>query len=73
MLLSIIVDHSSVALRRLGIMAVQPLTNLACVEIHPFWHLSVRSLATACLMLHRSLKRLQTDHLDLWQVHGVTF
>ncbi len=24
-------------------------------------------------MLEESLRRLQTDHLDLWQIHGVTF
>ena len=24
-------------------------------------------------MLEQSLNRLQTDHLDLWQIHGVTF
>jgi uncharacterized protein len=24
-------------------------------------------------MLEQSLRRLQTDHLDLWQIHGVTF
>jgi aryl-alcohol dehydrogenase-like predicted oxidoreductase len=24
-------------------------------------------------MLHESLTRLQTDHLDLWQIHGVSF
>jgi aryl-alcohol dehydrogenase-like predicted oxidoreductase len=29
------------------------------------------TLATA--MLEESLRRLQTDHLDLWQIHGVTF
>ncbi len=27
----------------------------------------------ALKMLHESLKRLQTDHLDLWQIHGVSF
>jgi predicted aldo/keto reductase-like oxidoreductase len=27
----------------------------------------------ALLMLEQSLRRLQTDHLDLWQVHGVSF
>ncbi len=27
----------------------------------------------AMQMLHESLRRLQTDHLDLWQIHGVTF
>jgi aryl-alcohol dehydrogenase-like predicted oxidoreductase len=27
----------------------------------------------ALQMLHESLKRLQTDHLDLWQIHGVSF
>ncbi len=32
-----------------------------------------RERAIAEQMLHQSLKRLQTDHLDLWQVHGVTF
>jgi aryl-alcohol dehydrogenase-like predicted oxidoreductase len=29
------------------------------------------SLATQ--MLEQSLRRLQTDHLDLWQIHGVSF
>jgi len=29
------------------------------------------SLATE--MLEQSLRRLQTDHLDLWQIHGVSF
>ena len=29
------------------------------------------TLATA--MLEESLRRLQTDHLDLWQIHGVSF
>jgi uncharacterized protein len=24
-------------------------------------------------MLEQSLRRLQTGHLDLWQIHGVTF
>jgi uncharacterized protein len=24
-------------------------------------------------MLEESLRRLQTDHLDLWQVHGMAF
>jgi aryl-alcohol dehydrogenase-like predicted oxidoreductase len=27
----------------------------------------------ALQMLHQSLNRLQTDHLDLWQIHGVSF
>jgi aryl-alcohol dehydrogenase-like predicted oxidoreductase len=27
----------------------------------------------ATQMLGQSLRRLQTDHLDLWQIHGVTF
>src|SRR5436309_2253318 len=27
----------------------------------------------ALRMLEQSLRRLQTDHLDLWQVHGVSF
>jgi predicted aldo/keto reductase-like oxidoreductase len=27
----------------------------------------------AMKMLEQSLRRLQTDHLDLWQIHGVTF
>jgi aryl-alcohol dehydrogenase-like predicted oxidoreductase len=27
----------------------------------------------ALQMLHESLRRLQTDHLDLWQIHGVSF
>jgi aryl-alcohol dehydrogenase-like predicted oxidoreductase len=27
----------------------------------------------ATQMLEESLRRLQTDHLDLWQIHGVTF
>ena len=27
----------------------------------------------ALRMLEQSLRRLQTDHLDLWQIHGVTF
>ncbi|MEI9898186.1 MAG: aldo/keto reductase [Chthoniobacter sp.] len=32
-----------------------------------------REGALATQMLHESLRRLQTDHLDLWQIHGVTF
>jgi aryl-alcohol dehydrogenase-like predicted oxidoreductase len=32
-----------------------------------------RSAALALEMLDQSLRRLQTDHLDLWQVHGVCF
>jgi uncharacterized protein len=32
-----------------------------------------REAALATQMLEQSLRRLQTDHLDLWQVHGVTF
>ena len=27
----------------------------------------------AMKMLEQSLRRLQTDHLDLWQIHGVAF
>lgn len=32
-----------------------------------------RDAALATEMLEQSLRRLQTDHLDLWQVHGVCF
>jgi predicted aldo/keto reductase-like oxidoreductase len=32
-----------------------------------------RDGSLALQMLHESLNRLQTDHLDLWQIHGVTF
>jgi aryl-alcohol dehydrogenase-like predicted oxidoreductase len=32
-----------------------------------------REAALATQMLEESLHRLQTDHLDLWQVHGVAF
>ncbi|HWE01945.1 MAG TPA: aldo/keto reductase [Tepidisphaeraceae bacterium] len=32
-----------------------------------------RSAELAMEMLEQSLIRLQTDHLDLWQIHGVTF
>ena len=32
-----------------------------------------RESALAMQMLEQSLRRLQTDHLDLWQVHGVAF
>src|ERR1700744_362337 len=32
-----------------------------------------RDADLAMQMLHESLRRLQTDHLDLWQIHGVTF
>jgi predicted aldo/keto reductase-like oxidoreductase len=32
-----------------------------------------RDAGLAMQMLHQSLNRLQTDHLDLWQIHGVTF
>ena len=32
-----------------------------------------RDKALALTMLEESLKRLQTDHLDLWQIHGVSF
>ncbi len=32
-----------------------------------------RGAELALKMLDESLKRLQTDHLDLWQVHGVCF
>jgi aryl-alcohol dehydrogenase-like predicted oxidoreductase len=32
-----------------------------------------RDAALAMQMLEQSLRRLQTDHLDLWQVHGVVF
>jgi aryl-alcohol dehydrogenase-like predicted oxidoreductase len=32
-----------------------------------------RDAGLAMLMLEQSLHRLQTDHLDLWQVHGVSF
>jgi aryl-alcohol dehydrogenase-like predicted oxidoreductase len=32
-----------------------------------------RDSALAMQMLEQSLRRLQTDHLDLWQIHGVTF
>jgi predicted aldo/keto reductase-like oxidoreductase len=32
-----------------------------------------RDGSLALEMLEQSLRRLQTDHLDLWQIHGVTF
>jgi uncharacterized protein len=32
-----------------------------------------RDKDVALKMLHESLRRLQTDHLDLWQIHGVSF
>lgn len=32
-----------------------------------------RDKALAMRMLEESLNRLQTDHLDLWQIHGVSF
>jgi len=32
-----------------------------------------REAALAMQMLEQSLQRLQTDHLDLWQMHGVAF
>jgi uncharacterized protein len=32
-----------------------------------------RSKELAIQMLKESLRRLRTDHLDLWQVHGVSF
>jgi uncharacterized protein len=32
-----------------------------------------RDTALATQMLEQSLRRLQTDHLDLWQIHGVGF
>jgi aryl-alcohol dehydrogenase-like predicted oxidoreductase len=32
-----------------------------------------RSADLAMSMLEQSLRRLRTDHLDLWQIHGVTF
>ena len=32
-----------------------------------------RGKELALQMLEESLRRLQTDHLDLWQIHGVTF
>ena len=32
-----------------------------------------RDASLATQMLEQSLRRLQTDHLDLWQIHGVTF
>lgn len=32
-----------------------------------------RDASLATQMLEQSLRRLQTDHLDLWQIHGVSF
>lgn len=32
-----------------------------------------RDASLAMQMLEQSLRRLQTDHLDLWQIHGVAF
>jgi predicted aldo/keto reductase-like oxidoreductase len=32
-----------------------------------------RDATVAMEMLNESLVRLQTDHLDLWQVHGMSF
>ena len=32
-----------------------------------------RDKALAMQMLEESLRRLQTDHIDIWQIHGVSF
>src|ERR1700686_453828 len=32
-----------------------------------------RDASLAMQMLEESLRRLQTDHLDLWQIHGMSF
>jgi len=32
-----------------------------------------RDASLAMQMLEQSLRRMQTDHLDLWQIHGVSF
>jgi aryl-alcohol dehydrogenase-like predicted oxidoreductase len=32
-----------------------------------------RNASLATQVLEQSLRRLQTDHLDLWQIHGVVF
>ena len=32
-----------------------------------------RDASLAMQMLEQSLRRLQTDHIDLWQIHGVSF
>src|SRR6202042_131762 len=32
-----------------------------------------RSATMAMQMLEESLRRMRTDHLDLWQIHGVAF
>jgi uncharacterized protein len=32
-----------------------------------------RSARLALQMLEESLRRLQTDHLDLWQIHGIVY
>ena len=32
-----------------------------------------RDASLATQMLEQSLRRLQTDHIDLWQIHGVSF
>ena len=37
------------------------------------FHSSGRDATLAMEMLEQSLIRLQTDHLDLWQIHGVSF
>ena len=62
--------HDGLSEERLGV-ALKGQRDQAFVMTKVCTHGRDASLATA--MLEESLNRLQTDHLDLWQAHGVSF